>query len=123
MPQDLPWMLYGANGYTGRLIAEEAVRRGSRPVLAGRDSAKIAALAGGLNCPYRTFALEDADSVASNLSGVRAVLHCAGPFSATAGPMSEGCLRAKVHYLDITGEIAAIEPRRGTIVPWKRGSA
>ncbi len=30
------WMIYGANGYTGRLIAVEAVHRGMKPVLAGR---------------------------------------------------------------------------------------
>ena len=39
------WMLYGANGYTGRLIIEEALKRGHRPVLAGRSSESIGALA------------------------------------------------------------------------------
>jgi short subunit dehydrogenase-like uncharacterized protein len=34
-------LIYGANGYTGRLVVEEAVRRGLRPVLAGRDHAAI----------------------------------------------------------------------------------
>src|SRR6185436_19415452 len=43
------------------------------------------------------------------LKGVTAVLHCAGPFSATSRPMLAGCLRAKTHYLDITGEIAVFE--------------
>ena len=32
------WLLYGANGYTGRLVAEEAVRRGLQPILAGRNA-------------------------------------------------------------------------------------
>jgi short subunit dehydrogenase-like uncharacterized protein len=36
-----PWMIYGANGYTGRLIAEEAVLQGLRPILAGRNKKKI----------------------------------------------------------------------------------
>jgi short subunit dehydrogenase-like uncharacterized protein len=40
---------------------------------------------------------------------MKAVLHCAGPFSRTAEPMAEGCLRAGVHYLDITGEIEVFE--------------
>ena len=39
------WMLYGANGYTGELIAREAVARGSRPILAGRNRERIEALA------------------------------------------------------------------------------
>ena len=35
-PEFPRWMIYGANGYTGEMIAREAVRRGFRPVLAGR---------------------------------------------------------------------------------------
>src|SRR5215468_1916600 len=38
------WMLYGAYGMTGRLIVDEALRRGHRPLLAGRDAAKLAQL-------------------------------------------------------------------------------
>lgn len=106
---DRSWLLYGAYGYTGRRIAEEAHRRGLRPVLAGRDAAKTQALATALGCPARVFSLDSAEAIAAHLAGVRAVLHCAGPFSATAVPMIEACLRAKVHYLDITGEIAVIE--------------
>ncbi len=35
-------MIYGANGFTGELIAREAVRRGMAPILAGRTAAKLA---------------------------------------------------------------------------------
>ena len=56
---------YGAYGYTGDLIAREAVRRGHKPILAGRDAAKTAALAGELDCPSRVF-----DLSAPNLGGV-----------------------------------------------------
>ena len=103
------WMLYGASGYTGRLIAREAVSRGLRPLLAGRDAAKIEPLAAELNCEYRAFGLDNAAQIAAALEGLAAVLHCAGPFSATAEPMLEACLAAGVHYLDITGEIEVIE--------------
>ncbi|HVU90014.1 MAG TPA: saccharopine dehydrogenase NADP-binding domain-containing protein [Pirellulales bacterium] len=101
------WMIYGANGYTGRMIAQEAVRRGLRPVLAGRSAAAIEPLAVRLGCPSRTFGLDD--SAAEHLAGIRVVLHCAGPFSATARPMMDACLRAGATYLDITGEIDVIE--------------
>ncbi len=103
------WLLYGANGYTGRLAAAEAVRRGTRPVLAGRDAAKIEPLARELGCSCRVFPLDDAARIAAHLAGARAVLHCAGPFSATAAPMIEGCLGAGASYLDLTGEIDVIE--------------
>jgi short subunit dehydrogenase-like uncharacterized protein len=98
------WLLYGANGYTGELIAREAVARGLRPILAGRSQDKITALATELDLPYRVFDVSKPD-----LTGVSAVLHCAGPFSATAKPMIEACLRDGVHYLDITGEIGVFE--------------
>ena len=97
-------MIYGANGYTGRLIAREAGRRGLRPLLAGRNGAEIAALARELEAPQRVFGLDTPD-LARQLDGVAVVLHCAGPFSRTAAPMLDACLAARVHYLDITGEI------------------
>jgi saccharopine dehydrogenase (NAD+, L-lysine-forming) len=103
------WLLYGANGYTGRRIAQEAVARGWMPILAGRNAREITALAERLRCPSRVFALDDHRRLVEQLQGVRAVLHCAGPFSATAAPMMDACLEARVHYLDITGEIAVIE--------------
>lgn len=103
------WMIYGANGYTGELIAREVVRRGQRPILAGRSRAAMDRLAGELACPARSFAIDDAAGAAGELAGVRLVLNCAGPFSATGEPMMEACLRAGAHYLDITGEIAVLE--------------
>jgi len=109
MSTDDTAILYGANGYTGRLIAREAVRRGMRPVLAGRSRAAVEALARELNCPSRVFSLDSIDAVAAQLAGAKAVLHCAGPFSVTAAPMMDACIRAKAHYLDITGEIDVIE--------------
>lgn len=103
------WMIYGANGYTGRLIAESAVASGWKPVLAGRDATKIEAVAKQLDCPCRAFALDSAEATANHLDGLSAVLHCAGPFSQTARPMIEACLLAGVNYLDITGEWDVIE--------------
>jgi short subunit dehydrogenase-like uncharacterized protein len=40
-PMPKSWMIYGANGYTGELIAREVVSRGLMPVLAGRTAAKV----------------------------------------------------------------------------------
>lgn len=105
----MTWLVYGANGYTGELIAREALRRGLRPILAGRSPAPVARLAGELALESRAFALDDAAAVQAALAGVSLVLHCAGPFSATARPMLEGCLAARAHYLDITGEIDVFE--------------
>lgn len=103
------WMIYGANGYTGRLVAEEAARRGLAPVLAGRDGEAVGALADELHLPSRVFALDDPDTLSAALKGMNLVLHCAGPFSATSEPMLEACLGVGSHYLDITGEIDVFE--------------
>ncbi|MCM2269589.1 MAG: saccharopine dehydrogenase NADP-binding domain-containing protein [Thermoanaerobaculia bacterium] len=108
-------LVYGANGYTGELVAREATRRGLEPLLAGRDAAKVGALAAELGCDWRAFPLDDAAALSRGLAGVAAVLHCAGPFSRTSRPMVDACLAAGAHYLDITGEIAVFEAifRRG----------
>jgi short subunit dehydrogenase-like uncharacterized protein len=103
------WMIYGANGYTGRLAARLAKDRKLRPVLAGRHAERVRPLAHELGCESRVFDLADPARAAANLEGVAAVLHCAGPFSVTSGPMLAACLRTGVHYLDITGEIAVLE--------------
>lgn len=100
----MQFLIYGANGYTGELVAREAVRRGHRPVLAGRNADAIAQLARELDCESRVFGLDAID-----LRGVDAVIHCAGPFVHTSKPMVDACLAASVHYLDITGEIAVFE--------------
>jgi short subunit dehydrogenase-like uncharacterized protein len=102
-------MIYGANGYTGRLITREAVKRGIKPLLAGRNRDEIIAMAQEFNLPRRVFELSSPTEVARNLDGVFAVLHCAGPFSRTAAPMLNACLDLNVHYFDITGEIDVFE--------------
>ncbi len=103
------FLLYGANGYTGNLIARLAVERGLRPLIAGRDRDKISRQASELGLEHRAFALDDAAALEDALRNVAAVLHCAGPFSHTSKPMADACIKTKTHYLDITGEIVVFE--------------
>lgn len=103
------FLIYGANGYTGELIAREAVKRGLQPILAGRSQKKIDPLAKELGLTGRSFSLEDKKSLEYTLKEVDFVIHCAGPFSLTSEPMVAACLRLGKHYLDITGEIAVFE--------------
>ncbi len=109
---DKKWMIYGANGYTGELIAREAQKRNLQPILAGRDQPVVSALARELGCEFRIFKLESSAFIIEALSHVDLVLHCAGPFSTTSEPMVNACLAAKTHYLDITGEIQVFETIR-----------
>ncbi len=103
------WLLYGANGYTGALIAHEARARGMTPILAGRNRDAVVSLAQELHLPYRVFALDDANTLRNALHEVGLVLHCAGPFSRTARAMAQACIANGTHYLDITGELAVFE--------------
>lgn len=107
------FLVYGANGYTGELIAREAVRRGLEPVLAGRNAEAIGRLGREIGCEARIVGLEDPAAPQRALADVDAVMHCAGPFSVTAAPMMRACLEARVHYLDITGEIDVFEAAHG----------
>ena len=104
-----PLLIYGANGYTGRLVVAEALARNLRPILSGRDTAAVHLLAGESGLEARPASLDDAASLATALRGVSAVLHCAGPFARTSRALVDACLLARAHYMDITGEIAIFE--------------
>ncbi|WP_256422549.1 saccharopine dehydrogenase family protein [Halobellus rarus] len=103
---DARLLVYGAYGYTGRLIVEAAVERGLDPVVAGRDVTKTRGVATAHGLQARTFPVEDA---AAHLGDVDAVLNCAGPFAETADAMADACVECGTHYLDITGELAVFE--------------
>ena len=103
------FLIYGATGFTGKLTARTAKERGLKPTLAGRNEAKLKAIAQPLGFPYRVFDLSDAAAIDAALGEVDVVLHIAGPFSATSKLMTDACLRTGTHYLDITGEIDVFE--------------
>jgi short subunit dehydrogenase-like uncharacterized protein len=103
------YLIYGANGYTGRLIARYAVERDQRPILAGRNAPAVEKVASALGLEAKVFDLGDPAAVDHGLSGIRAVLHCAGPFAQTSHPMVDACLRNGVTYLDIKGEVTVFE--------------
>jgi len=98
-------LIYGANGYTGELIAEAAARRGMKPILGGRNRDALESLSQRLKLTRRVFELNDPTEVSRNLDGIELVLNCAGPFVHTCEPLLDACLKQKTHYLDITGEI------------------
>jgi len=103
------FLIYGATGYTGKLTARAAKAQGLKPILAGRSEEKVKAIAAELGLDWRAFDLSETEKLDAALKEVETVLHIAGPFSATSKPMADACIRAKTHYLDITGEIAVFE--------------
>ena len=107
------WMIYGANGYTGHLLAAEAQRQILAPILAGRNPAAVHALGSLLGLECRIFDLQQRERVLEALADVALVAHCAGPFSATSTPLLDACLASAMHYTDITGEIDVFEAAHG----------
>ena len=103
------FLLYGANGYTGGLIAKYAAQYGLTPILAGRREDAIKPLADQLNLSYKIFDLTNTAQLITALQEVKVVVHAAGPFSNTARQMIDACLQTGTHYLDINGDIQVFE--------------
>lgn len=102
-------LVYGANGYTGRLVVKAAAEQQIPILIAGRKAAAIQSLAEKHGFSYRVFGLDDKNELRAALAEVKLVLNCAGPFPRTAPQLVEMCLDMGIHYLDITGEIAMFE--------------
>lgn len=103
------FLLYGANGYTGQLIARLANEYSLEPILAGRNKKTIRPLAENLHMPFRIVDLNDTESLLRVLGDIKVVVHAAGPFHQTAKQMISTCLQTRTHYLDINGDIGVFE--------------
>ncbi|RYY10574.1 MAG: hypothetical protein EOO04_36675, partial [Chitinophagaceae bacterium] len=103
------FLLYGANGYTGQLIARHANEYHLQPVLAGRNKEALQKLSSELHFPYLVFDLGNQAALDDALTNFEVVVHAAGPFDQTAHPMADACIRTGTHYLDINGDINVFE--------------
>ncbi len=104
--QSGPIVVYGATGYTGRLVSAELARRGATFTVAGRSAAKLAALADSLDTAPEVAAvpIDDAAGLRALLDGAGAVIACAGPFVEHGGPVVAAAAETGTHYVDTTGE-------------------
>lgn len=108
-PAHTGWALYGATGLTGRLLLERAVARGHRPMLVGRDGAKLAAGAQPHDLAVAVAPLDDHDGLVAALRGQRLVVNAAGPFKQTGGPLMRAAIAAGADYIDLNGELDVLE--------------
>ena len=104
-------IVYGAYGYTGELIVRKCQELGIKPLLSGRNEVKLKPVADKYGFSYQVADLK-ANDLDKLLAGGKVVIHAAGPFIHTSKPMVEACIRNKVHYTDITGEIAVFAQAR-----------
>jgi short subunit dehydrogenase-like uncharacterized protein len=97
-------VLYGATGYTGRLVADELARRGLDHVLSGRDPAKLERLADERGAAALPASLDDDASLRALLQNASAVINCAGPFTLAGDALVRAAIATGTHYVDSTGE-------------------
>lgn len=109
MREDFDFLLYGANGYTGRLIARLAAEKGMNPLLAGRNAESVRDVVASTGFSHTAFDLEDTDRLLEALQRCRFALHAAGPFRHTLDAMVEACIRTGRHYVDVNGDISCFE--------------
>lgn len=102
-------LIYGANGYSGRLIVKVAAAQKLPIILAGRNYHNIKHLAAAYKLPFRVFDLQDSVAIIEQLYDVKILINCAGPFPQTAPQLVAACLQTGTHYLDINGEIEQFE--------------
>lgn len=110
MNKDSKIALYGATGFTGRLIAGLLAKDGWSFRLAGRSEERLKELAEelqetwGVSVEVAVAAVEEEHELDAMLSGVDLLINAAGPFSEIGKPLVNAALRTNTHYLDTTGE-------------------
>ena len=105
-----PVVVYGASGYTGRLVCEYLREYGIPFIAAGRSADKIQAamrsnVAGIETASYEVVeVIHTVEALTHLFKGASVVLNTVGPFAKFGPEVVEACLAAKCHYTDTTGE-------------------
>jgi short subunit dehydrogenase-like uncharacterized protein len=98
-------VVFGATGYTGRLVAERLAGAGERPLLAGRSQERLSTLAerlGGLETAQAD--VTRANSVAALVREGDVLVSTVGPFVKFGEPALRAAISGRATYLDSTGE-------------------
>ncbi|HST84534.1 MAG TPA: DUF5938 domain-containing protein [Kineosporiaceae bacterium] len=109
-PSTKPVVVYGASGYTGRLICEYLREYNVPFIAAGRDEGKLktsmaANVPGIETADYEIIQVpHDVESLTELFTGASVVCNTVGPFRTHGPEVVQACLAAGTHYLDTTGE-------------------
>lgn len=103
------WVL-GGTGRSGRSIAAQLVARGVRPVLVGRDAARLAAVLEGAGNADVVVAATVADMAAAIMQcRPRVVVNTVGPFTESAAVITAACLQIGADYVDLANDLASVQ--------------
>lgn len=108
LTKDYPWMIYGATGFSGEMIARKAVAQGLRPILAGRDAKALRKIAEELNLSWRSFEINEWGNFAHEISRVNLLVNAAGPLKQMSVLVAESCLAAHTHYFDLNNDVPSL---------------
>ena len=114
--RSLDLALFGATGFTGKLVAKylaENAPEGARIGLAGRSEEKLAGVRSELPAQASEWPLvvadkADSESLKTLAEGTRAVVTTVGPYAKGGLALVEACARAGTHYADLAGEVLFI---------------
>jgi len=96
--------IIGATGFTGKLVADELIRRKANFFIAGRNAQSLRDLSKSLNAvPYRVIDVQDSATF-NALEGCTLIINCAGPFTDFGEAIVQEAIARRAHYLDTTGE-------------------
>lgn len=108
-------IVYGATGFTGRLVAEHmlatyGVGRDVRWAMAGRSKSKLEQVRGEIGAPAELplviADVADAASVAAMAKSTQVVITTVGPYQLYGEPLVAACAEAGTDYVDLCGEPA-----------------
>ncbi|HWF54533.1 MAG TPA: DUF5938 domain-containing protein [Solirubrobacteraceae bacterium] len=104
-----PVVVYGASGYTGRLVVEYLREYNLPFIAAGRNAERLQAamdhIPGIETATYEVREVEHTvDALTDLFSGAKVVLNTVGPFALYGGEVVEACLASGCHYSDTNGE-------------------
>lgn len=99
-------LIYGATGYTGRLITQELSLNMYEVIIAGRDEKKLKHMSEYFKCDYKVFNLYNAEVIHDLIHEIDIVLNVAGPFIADIDNLIEACIENRTHFIDL-----AMDPR------------
>jgi short subunit dehydrogenase-like uncharacterized protein len=101
-----PIAVYGATGFTGRLVVSELAKAGVKFIVSGRNPDKLEALRSELelDAPTKPASIDDPKALRDLLDECAVVIDCAGPFVRYGEPVLAAAIQTGTHYLDTTGE-------------------
>ena len=111
--KEYDFVVYGATGFTGKLVVEYLVHKYSNNsqikwALAGRNLEKLESVAASKNVPEGTGLLEvDSNHIASieeMISKTKCVLTTVGPYQLYGNDIVSACAKSGIDYVDLCGE-------------------